>query len=167
MTHLLVAAALLLVGASPAAPVADAALVLSGDVKELRTRRAVELLKAGQVGAILLTGSGQGGDSAAYLREVALKLGAPSERLVLETRSTTTEENIQNAAPLIRSHRWQSVALVTSAFHMRRALWLARRELPEVRWLPVAVEDAGLENEATATAGEWLKLALSWLRGWI
>ena len=147
-------------------PLADAAMVLSGDVGELRTRRAVELLKAGQVHSILLTGSGLGGDSAVYLEQAALRFGAPAESLFLEETSTTTEENFKNAAPLIRKQGWKTLALVTSSFHMRRALWVAREQLPGVEWLPVPVADAGIRARSSAALGEWLKLAWSWLRSW-
>ena len=78
--------------AEAASPRAQAALVLSGDVDYLRTRRAAELLRAGAVEWLIVTGSGQtiGGDNAAALQTAAERLGVPRERILADTRSRST-----------------------------------------------------------------------------
>jgi len=122
---------------------ADAALVLSGDVDYLRLERAIALYQAGQVGTLLLTGTGVGGDSARTMREIALGRGVPDTAIVLEERSTTTRENLAFMAPIIRARGFKRVALVTSASHMERARGVAESVLPEVEWVLVPVPDAG------------------------
>jgi uncharacterized SAM-binding protein YcdF (DUF218 family) len=147
---------------------APAALVLSGDVDYLRVKRAAELYREGRVGMLVLTGAGVGGDSAAGLAAQALALGVPREAMVLDERSATTRENIVVAAAAVRARGWTSVALVTSASHMARALRVARRAAPEVRWIAVPVPDAGPPARIRATRlQEWGKLAWYGLRGWI
>jgi len=47
------------------------------------------------------------------------------EALALETRSTSTWENLLYSAPLLRELGFQRVALVTHAFHMPRAMQVA------------------------------------------
>ncbi|MBN9085744.1 MAG: YdcF family protein [Reyranella sp.] len=61
---------------------------------------------------------------AAAMRVFLLDLGVPSEAIIDEGKSINTIENIRNVKAIIGDGR---VALVTSAFHMPRALQLARR----------------------------------------
>jgi uncharacterized SAM-binding protein YcdF (DUF218 family) len=154
--------------ASPPPVRASAAVVLSGDVEYLRLQRAVELHKHGQVGVLLLTGAGVGGDSAVALAARARASGVPWEAMILEEHSTSTRENVVGAVAAIRAHGWTSVALVTSASHMSRALRAARRVAPDVAWLPVPVPDAGSPRRVVRTrVDEWVKLAWYAARGWI
>lgn len=148
---------------------ADAALVLSGDVGELRTKRAVALVLAGEARYLVLTGSQRmvGGDSALSLARSALAAGVPAERVLCETESRSTRENLLLARPLLESFGLRRVALVTSRSHLLRALRTARRAAPRVEWLPVAVPDAGDPGRrARNRLLEWLKLAGYLLRGW-
>ena len=148
---------------------ADAALVLSGDVGELRTKRAVALVLAGEARYLVLTGSQRmvGGDSALSLARTALAAGVPAERLLCETESRSTRENVLLAGPLLQAHGLRRVALVTSRSHLLRALRAARRAAPQVEWLPVAVPDAGDPGRrARNRLAEWLKLAGYLARGW-
>jgi len=146
----------------------DAAVVLSGDVGYLRLKKAAGLYREGRVHLLVLTGAGIGGDSALVMREFAeLRLGVPVRAMVLETRSTTTRENVEFAAPLLRQAGVSRVALVTSSSHMARALRTARRLVPDLEWAPVPVDDAGPPSRIWRTRlQEWGKLAWYWLRGW-
>jgi uncharacterized SAM-binding protein YcdF (DUF218 family) len=142
--------------------------VLSGDVDYLRVKRAAELHRQGRVGLLVLTGAGVGGDSAAALATQAQELGVSREVMVLEERSTTTRENVIGAAVVVRARGWNSVALVTSASHMGRALRVARRAVPEVQWIAVPVPDAGPPARIRVTRlQEWVKLSWYALHGWI
>jgi len=155
-------------GAASAPAPADAALVLSGDVDCLRAAKAAALYRDGRVRFVLVTGAGVGGDSAAVLRQALLRAGVPDAAIVVETRSTTTRENLALAAPLVRGRGWRRLALVTSASHMGRALAVARRALPEVEWLAVPARDAGPAGRRfRQRLAEWGKLAGYWLRGWV
>lgn len=150
------------------APAAEAALVLSGDVDDLRVARAAALYAAGGVPRLLLTGSGIGGDAAESMRLVAMKLGVPSDAISLESSSRTTRDNLVRAAPQIRSAGWRRVALVTNDSHMGRASLAARRVLPEVAWILVPVADPGPRSRILrARLQEWAKLAWYAAHGWI
>ena len=152
---------------APNDTVADAALVLSGDVDYLRVRHAAALQTRGRVRFLLVTGAGVGGDSGRELAKQALKAGVPEPAIVVEPRSTTTRENMLYASPIVREHGWTRVALVTSASHMGRALRAARRAMPEVEWTPAPVGDAGPPARIYRTRmGEWVKLAWYAARGW-
>lgn len=149
------------------AAAADAALVLSGDVDYLRVRRAAGLQRSGRVRFLLVTGAGVGGDSGRELASQARRLGVPDDAIVIEDRSTTTRENVLNAAPIVGGRGWTHVLLVTSASHMGRALRAARRAMPDVRWTAVPVADAGPPaRTCRSRLGEWVKLAGYLARGW-
>jgi uncharacterized SAM-binding protein YcdF (DUF218 family) len=152
----------------PAWRSADAAVVLSGDVDDLRTLETAALYRAGAFGVIVFTGSGSGGDSAVELAKVARRMGVPEGAIRLETSSTTTRENLMGAVPIIRASGWRRVALVTNESHMGRAERVARKILPDVEWVPVPVEDAGPPGRIyRVRLEEWLKLARYALYGWV
>ena len=53
------------------------------------------------------------------MRDLLLDLGVPNSAIVLEDEARTTRENAEKTKSLVNN---QSVALVTSAFHMPRSL---------------------------------------------
>jgi uncharacterized SAM-binding protein YcdF (DUF218 family) len=151
------------------APRAQAALVLSGDVDYLRTRCAANLQRAGAVEWLIVTGSSEsiGGDNATALQAAAERFGVPAARILAETRSRSTRENLMFVAPLVRARGFTRLVLVTSRSHLRRATAVARRVLPEVEWQPVAVPDTGPPlREARNRIAEWVKLLAYTARGW-
>jgi uncharacterized SAM-binding protein YcdF (DUF218 family) len=152
----------------PARLEADAVLVMSGDVGYVRLQRAVAMLREGAAAWLVLTGAGSGGDSAATMRELAVGQGILRERILAEDRATTTYENLQLAAPLLRAHAFRRVALITNASHLGRAERVARKALPEIRWVAVPVADPGPASRVYRTRlQEWAKLAWYAARGWI
>jgi uncharacterized SAM-binding protein YcdF (DUF218 family) len=66
----------------------------------------------------------------------AIRRFDPGAPIRLEDRSRTTWENLRNLAPLLAASGIREVVLVTSAFHMPRALETARRALPGLRVRP-------------------------------
>jgi uncharacterized SAM-binding protein YcdF (DUF218 family) len=143
------------------------ALVLSGDVDYLRVAQAAALQRARRVDWIVVTGAGVGGDNGATLAQEAIKRGGDPKRIIAETRSRSTRENILDAAPLLRAHGWRRVALVTSRRHMFRALHTARCVMPEVEWLPVPVPDPLSPFATQHRLAEWRKILGYALRGWL
>lgn len=79
------------------------------------------------------------------MREFLLALGVPDAAIVMEGKSLNTIENMQNTRALVGPAR---VALVTSGFHMPRALRLAKR--------------AGLNAEAFPTDWQVLPGTAPW-----
>jgi uncharacterized SAM-binding protein YcdF (DUF218 family) len=55
-------------------------------------------------------------------RDILESLGVPADRMVLETRSRNTIENAANSLALVHPKPGQNWLLVTSAFHMPRAV---------------------------------------------
>ena len=79
------------------------------------------------------------------MRQFLLALGVPEDRIVMEGKSLNTIENMQETRALVGTAR---VALVTSGYHMPRALRLARK--------------AGLNAEAFPTDWQVLPTATPW-----
>jgi uncharacterized SAM-binding protein YcdF (DUF218 family) len=100
-----------------------------------RLDRAAALHRAGTAAGrpplLVLSGgapAGGGPTEAAAMAAHLGRLGVPARDLVLEDRSTTTEENLRHSAALLAGRGLPAPALVvTSDFHVRRVAALARR----------------------------------------
>jgi uncharacterized SAM-binding protein YcdF (DUF218 family) len=91
-----------------------------------------ELLREGRAGAVIISSAATPG-IAEEARESPLlgaqleRWGIAKERIVLEERSLNTWENAVYSAEITRKRGWSRLLLVTSAFHMRRALGCFRK----------------------------------------
>ena len=65
---------------------------------------------------------------ASVLKQFALQYGIDEERILVESDSRNTYENAKNTAALIRRNDFSTILLVTSSFHMRRALACFRKQ---------------------------------------
>lgn len=111
----------------------DAAVVLAGDVDYERTATAASLYRRGQVRLVILTGGEWGpGDSATSLRDQAIALGVPAEKIRMETVSASTRGALLAVQPLLVREGVRSVTLVTSPYHQLRAWLVARRAWPGI-----------------------------------
>jgi uncharacterized SAM-binding protein YcdF (DUF218 family) len=107
----------------PEEATADVAFVPSGDPGE-RTRRAVELLEAGRVKALVFSGAGYGGDNGYELARWAVDWGAPPDRVYVEPDATTTVENVRLGRALLAELGAHRVVAVTHRSHAPRVAWL-------------------------------------------
>jgi uncharacterized SAM-binding protein YcdF (DUF218 family) len=116
-------------GMTPAAPpyLMDPQLSEAGN----RVWYAARLYHRGIAKKIIVSGGSFAAYSAApatseaeAMRRFLIDLGVPSEAIVLERNSLNTLQNIRNVRQMVGDAR---VALVTSGYHMPRALMLARR----------------------------------------
>ena len=94
-----------------------------------RVWHAARLFKQGVAPKVLLSGGngpsfaeGRVQSEAEAMRSLLIEFGVPSDRIVLETASINTIENIRNIRGIVGSG---SIALITSAYHMPRAMKLA------------------------------------------
>ena len=94
---------------------------------EARTRAAVELYHAELVSYIATTG----GITADYPSEgevaaqLAIELGVPAERIIIEGTSTSTVANLANLLPSLQEYNIDDVILVSDSFHLGRARRIA------------------------------------------
>ena len=82
---------------------------------------------------VCIASGGQGEDEpmseAECIRDHLVAGGIDADRILLEDRSTSTEENLRYSLPMLRSPETdvESVGIVTNDFHVFRALCLARK----------------------------------------
>lgn len=94
-----------------------------------RLNHAIWLLQQQRVDYLILTGGRGEGDTQAeaeVARRYALQAGVPGERILTESVSTITAENLSEACGLMRQHGLQSAFIVSDPLHMQRAMLLAR-----------------------------------------
>lgn len=114
----------------------DAIVVLGAQVKadgslsvqlQWRLDKAYEVWQK-QPCLVTLCGA-QGGNEpvteAEAMRDYLLAKGIPEEDLLLDDSSYTTRQNLRNAAALLRERNVSKVLIVTSSYHLPRALALA------------------------------------------
>lgn len=120
------------------AAVIDAVVVLGAALTEagaagpaLRRRLAhgVEVWKQRDASYLLVSGGivGPPPAEAEVMRALAIELGVPPERIVVEDRARNTFENAVYSGRIFRERGWRRLAVVTDAFHMPRALFVFRR----------------------------------------
>ena len=132
---------------------ADCILVL-GSIKaaQYRVPVAVEVYKAGRANKLVLCGGklrefpNGSYSEAEHMRQAALELGVREEDIILENASLNTVENIRFALEALQQtlglDRLQRVLLVTTAYHMRRSLAIARNLFPtHITVIPCSAND--------------------------
>jgi uncharacterized SAM-binding protein YcdF (DUF218 family) len=130
-----------------------------------RVMETVHLSKLYPQARILYSG---GGTEAQLGKEILVRLGVERERIILEDRSKSTAENASFsklvAAPKL-SEKW---LLVTSAFHMPRAIGAFRAIGFPVEADPVDLKsstDAAQRKQAVLALREYMALFAYWLSG--
>jgi uncharacterized SAM-binding protein YcdF (DUF218 family) len=114
--------------APSAATPSDAAVVLTGGSG--RIEHAVEVLREGKVKRLLVAGA----DPSVTKSDIARRLGTGSSKLIdccldLGSESVDTRSNAEEAHRWLDQHGFQSLRLITSDWHMRRARYEFEKEL--------------------------------------
>src|SRR6266545_6869140 len=103
----------------------DAIVAISGDTGA-RAETAITLWKAGWAPIIVFSGAAVDPESVSsgeIMRREALRQGVPESATVVESASTSTEENADEVAKLMAQRKLHSAILVTSPYHQRRAAY--------------------------------------------
>jgi uncharacterized SAM-binding protein YcdF (DUF218 family)/glycosyltransferase involved in cell wall biosynthesis len=137
--------------AEPPRP-ADAIVVFAGGVGESgkagegyqeRVKQAVDLHQAGFAPRIVFaSGYTFLFPEAELMKSLAVDQGVPASAIQLETHAANTRELAASAADLARREGWHTVLLVSSPYHMRRALLTWRKAAPELTVVPTPVPES-------------------------
>ncbi|MEG2387778.1 MAG: YdcF family protein [Clostridia bacterium] len=96
---------------------------------DYRIRTAYEAYQAGRVGALIVCGA-QGADEptteAEAMAQYLYAQGVAKDKVFIEAESTDTRENLLNAKEIMEKAGYQSALLVTSDYHLQRALWIGQ-----------------------------------------
>jgi uncharacterized SAM-binding protein YcdF (DUF218 family) len=117
---------------------------------------------------------------AALLRDLLIRGGVPAERILLESASRTTHEQVLNIAPMIKRQGWDPFVVVAPAVQMPRAVagFLAEGVHPMAAAAPFKKEDdsspgsrwipnAGALGVSERAAYDYLAWGYYWMRGWL
>ena len=150
---------------------ADCIVVLgSKKAAKYRVPVAVKALLAGRSEKIMLCGgkmrSFPNGErtEAENMYEGALELGVPEANIILENNSQNTIENILYALLELQRSMWlnkvKSVLLVTTTYHMRRSLHLARYLFPaHISVYPCPADDTTTKRDNWMNSDEGMDRA--------
>ena len=69
------------------------------------------------------------------IRKAVAEAGFEGDFL-LETRSRTSLENMQEVSKVVKTRGFKRVVISTTAYHMKRALWTAAEVMPDVEIVP-------------------------------
>jgi uncharacterized SAM-binding protein YcdF (DUF218 family) len=147
-----------------------------------RLTHAVSLYKAKKAPLVLLSGGSTTGSrsEAEQLRDYMVLMGLPDRALLMERQSLDTQQNARYSALILQGRDVRRILLVTSAYHMSRAVPLFERQgfevipaptdyqrlvgIPAVpRWLPTA-DDLW---RSTAAIKEYVGFLYYRAQGWL
>lgn len=122
---------------------ADCLIIFGCHIKPLldeRLKHAIEVLKANDINTILLTGGvGVSGDfdESKYMKEVLLSFGISKNKIIIENKSTTTEENVVNCVDILRKHSLienKKIVILSNQAHLRRIDMEIRKQLGKINY---------------------------------
>lgn len=113
----------------------DAIVAISGGETAERTKEAVELFKANYAPVLIFSGAArdEGKSNAEAMKQLAIKAGVPEENILVEERAQDTFENARFVREHVATKHIQSIILVTSPYHQRRAALTFNRFLDDVK----------------------------------
>ncbi len=136
---LLLVTAIIAVGSVDRAESADVMIVLGAGLSrdgrpgwalQRRAAHAADLWQRGYAPSVICTGGQAPGyprSEAEACREVLMRYGVPSDVIVLETQSRSTEENALYSRTIMEERGWQSAIVVSDGYHVLRASYLFQR----------------------------------------
>lgn len=117
-----------------------------------RVAHVARIVKAGKARFAVLSGDAEEFSSLPLL----LEYGVPREAVILENKSRNTEENVRFAAEKLRTERKKpKIILVTSSWHMRRALLLFSRYAGDIEVIPAAADYEALVFLSKGVGPDW------------
>lgn len=114
----------------------DAIVAVSGGDTNARTDEAIRLYQNGWAKYLIFSGAAKDKTSlsnAAVMRERALAAGISNEAIFVDEYSGNTKENAENTTNLAKKLGIDSLILVTSGYHQRRASIEFAKRLGDVR----------------------------------
>lgn len=128
---------------------------------EGRCEAALQAYKEGVAPLLIACGGqikGTPCSEAEAMRAYLMRAGIPGEKILLEDRSVNTYENLRNTRKIMDEKGLRTAALVTSDYHVERALWLARG---------VGIEVCGIAAPSSKKIHHYLKArfreTISWM----
>lgn len=139
----------------PVPPHADGVVALTGGAG--RVELALHLLESGRADKLLISGIGGRTDLATLGRRAGVQTDPLADRITLGRYAASTRGNGVETAAWAQQNDVHTLIVVTSAYHMPRAILSLRLALPDVQLLPLAVKLRS-PNDDVADSAQALKL---------
>ena len=156
----------------PQAESFDAIVVLGAQVKEdgvpsvqlqWRLDKALEIWQ--EQPALIVTCGAQGANEPApealVMRDYLVERGVPEDMVLTDPDSFNTRQNIRNAAELLKAYEADTILIVTSDYHLPRAMALAQDE---------GLQATGVGSPTKQGINFWaknhLREGLAWIKYW-
>lgn len=139
---------------------ADAIIAVSGGDTSARAGEAIRLYQQGWADTLIFSGAAQdktGPSNASAMRSQALRQGVPESAIITEDNSETTRQNAEQTKKLLQDNDIQTVILVTSAYHQRRASLEFNKQTDGM---------AKILNHPVAEDNQWSRLWWMTFQGW-
>ncbi len=164
---------------------ADAIIVLAGGTGESgkagggyqeRVKQAADLYHAGQAShMIFASGYTFVFQEAEMMKDLAVSCGIPASSILLEVQGINTRQSLERVEHMVRQQGWHSILLVSSPYHMRRAILVWQKLAPDVAVFPSPVphsqfyihERAANFEQIYGILHEYAGLFYYWWRGWL
>lgn len=146
--------------------VLGAQVLANGEASVQLANRLEQVLKAYEENnCLIITCGARGGDEpmpeADFMKEWLVQKGVPSDRVLAENTSFNTRQNIDNAVALLPDSAAYTFLIVTSDYHLPRALALAE---------DAGVRAVGIGSPCKPDIINWgrnhLREALAWVKYW-
>lgn len=134
---------------SRAAGNADGVVVLTGDAN--RISQGVALLHSNQGRRLLISGVDQKTSRKALARSIGepgLVFGCCVD---IDRDALDTKGNALSTEQWVKRNGFKSLLVVTSDYHMPRALHLMKQRMPEIELLPVSIRSGRVDNASLLT----------------
>jgi uncharacterized SAM-binding protein YcdF (DUF218 family) len=164
---------------------ADAIVVFAGGVGESgkagvgvqeRVAQAVNLYRAGYAPTLIFS-SGYVFTlrEAEVMKAIAVSNGVPAEAILLEEQAANTYQNVTYTKQLLDRNQWRRILLVSSPYHMRRAVATWRKVAPGIAVTPTPVPESQFYSHTRGASLEQIRgilheyaaLANYWWKGWV
>jgi uncharacterized SAM-binding protein YcdF (DUF218 family)/glycosyltransferase involved in cell wall biosynthesis len=164
---------------------ADAIVVFAGGVGESgqagggyqeRVKQAVDLYRQGYAPRMIFSsGFVFAFQEAEVMKSLAVANGVPERAILLEKQAANTRDNVVLSDRILQAQGWRSILLVSSPYHMRRALLVWRRAAPDVEVTPTPVPQSQFYAHQRGASlaqirglvQEYAAIAVYWWRGWL
>lgn len=128
---------------------ADAIVVFAGGVGESgqagggyqeRVKMAVDTYQAGYAQQmVFVSGYAFAFPEAEIMRDLAVSLGVRPSAIVLEAEAGNTYEYVVRTHAILKERRWRRILLVSSPYHMQRAMRVWAKQAPDIEVVPTPV----------------------------
>ncbi|HUK32969.1 MAG TPA: YdcF family protein, partial [Vicinamibacterales bacterium] len=141
-----------------------------------RLNEAVALYRAGYAPYMIFSsGYVYSFKEAESMRDLAVAQGVSPSAIVLEQRATNTHQNVVFSNAILRDHKSTSILLVSSPYHMRRALMVWHKLAPDITVTPTPPPRSQFYDHSRGATFEQVRSILYeylailgyWRRGWI